>query len=106
MTVSIDQLMPRMRWDAELSEIVAIVEEVDDDVGSAADAAVPVTGGAVNVPLPWDVDEEEEVEDEFEFEAEAEASAPNPIFPLSKSNTVYTFFKKTSPTSQFAPLDA
>lgn len=89
MTVSIDQLMPRMRWDAELSETVAIVEEVDDDVGSAADAAVPVTGGAVNVPLPWDVDEEEEeVEDEFELEAEAEASAPNPICPLSKSNTV------------------
>lgn len=90
MTVSIDQLMPRMRWDAELSETVAIVEEVDDDVGSAADAAVPVTGGAVNVPLPWDVEEEEEdeVEDDFEFEAEAEASAPNPICPLSKSNTV------------------
>lgn len=90
MTVSIDQLMPRMRWDAELSETVAIVEEVDDDVGSAADTAVPVTGGAVNVPLPWDVEEEEEdeVEDDFEFEAEAEASAPNPICPLSKSNTV------------------
>lgn len=96
MTVSIDQLMPRARWDAELPDIVAIAEEVDDDVASAVDAAVPVTGGAVNVPLPsdWDEDEEDEVEDESEFEfdfeaeAEAEARAPKPICPLSKSNTV------------------
>lgn len=82
--------MPWTRWDAELLDIVA----GDDDVGSAADAAVPVTGGAVNVPLPWDgdEDEEDEVEDgskfDFKAEAEAEASAPKPIWPLSKSNTV------------------
>ena len=96
MTVSIDQLMPRMRWVAELLYTVAIAEEVgdDDDVGSAAEIAVPVTGGAVNVPLPWggDEDEEDEVEDgskfDFKAEAEAEASAPKPIWPLSKSNTV------------------
>ena len=76
MTVSIDQLMPRTRWDAEPPETVAIVEEVD--VALAADAAVPLDADAVNVPLPTDEEDEE-----FDFE-----SAPNPIFPLSKSNTV------------------
>lgn len=98
MTVSIDQLMPWTRWDAELPDTVAIAEEAgdDDDVASAVDAAVPVTSGAVNVPLPWggDEDEEDEVEDgsKFDFkaeaEAEAEASAPKPTWPLSKSKTV------------------
>mgnify|MGYP007076151714 CR=1 FL=1 len=88
MTVSIDQLMPWTRWDAELPDTVAIAEEVGDD----DDAAVPVTSGAVNVPLPWggDEDEEDEVEDgsKFDFKAEAEASAPKPTWPLSKSKTV------------------
>lgn len=79
MTGSIDQLMLRVRCEAELPEAAAMAE---DDVGSAAapvalaaEAPVAVIGGAVNVPFPADVVVEEELVDDFE----AEASWPKPI---------------------------
>lgn len=80
--------------------VVGVIEELVVDPAAVAAAAAAaaavavaeaVTVGAVNVPFPV---------------ALGEVRVPNPIWPLSKSKTEYTFFKKTSPTSQsLAPDD-
>lgn len=63
----------------------------------AVAVAVAVTLGATNVPLPVALAEDE---------VELVLRVPKPTAPLSKSKTEYTFFRKTSPTSQsFSPED-
>lgn len=77
--------------DAELNAGAEVVVSAAEEmlVGSAVAAAlvrvVAVAVGTTNVPLPG---------------TEVAFRVPKPIWALSKSKTEYTFFKKTSPTSQ------
>lgn len=92
---------PNERRDAEpVATPAAVVPAFFDPVGAPAPATalavaaavelLAATLGATEMPFPED----------------SVARAPNPIWALSKSKTEYTFFRKTSPTSQvFASED-